>query len=115
VSVVIPTYNGGAYISQAIDSLLAQTLPPAEIIVVDDGSTDDTRGALAPYGASIRYFRQQNRDVFAARNRGVEKAKHELIAFLDSDDVWHPRKLELQTKGFMSVPGLGILGISCFL
>jgi glycosyltransferase involved in cell wall biosynthesis len=96
VSVVIPTFNRAQLLGRAIDSVLAQTFRDLEIIVVDDGSTDDTRDVVARYGDAVRYLHQPNAGVSAARNAGVRAARHELIAFLDSDDVWLPRKLELQ-------------------
>ena len=114
VSVVIPTYNSARFVTQAIDSLLAQTAPPAEIIVVDDGSTDDTRDRLLPYRGRILYLPQQNGGVSAARNHGVQRATGAFVAFLDADDVWHPRKLELQMEAFRRQPELGLLGTDCF-
>jgi glycosyltransferase involved in cell wall biosynthesis len=110
VSVVIPTYNRAQVVHQAIDTALAQTLPPAEIIVVDDGSDDDTRERLASYMDRIIYIRQENQGVSAARNTGVRAAKGNLIAFLDSDDVWHPRKLELQLHYLKEYPEVALLG-----
>src|SRR5262249_42853631 len=82
-----------AYLKTAIDSALAQTLPPAEIVVVDDGSTDETTTTLARYGDRIRAIRQDNAGQAAARNRGVAEARSEWVAFLDSDDRWEPRAL----------------------
>ena len=114
VSVVIPSYDRGHLLTQAIDSVLAQTVAPAEIIVVDDGSTDDTRERLRPYAGHIRYVWQPNQGVSAARNCGLREATGELIAFLDSDDVWHPRKLELQLAVLRRRPDLGLLGTSQF-
>jgi glycosyltransferase involved in cell wall biosynthesis len=96
VSVVIPAYNAAAYLRDALDSALAQTRPPDEIIVVDDGSTDDTAEMVARYGDRIRYIRQINRGVAAARNRGISEARGHWIAFLDADDLWYPPKLERQ-------------------
>jgi glycosyltransferase involved in cell wall biosynthesis len=96
VSVVIPVCNNEAYIAAAVRSVLAQTRPPTEIIVVDDGSTDGTASALEPYRSSVKYVYQQNRGEPAARNRGVREAKSEHVAFLDADDLWLPTKLELQ-------------------
>src|SRR5258708_5856521 len=98
VSVIIPSYNCGRYVTEAVDSALAQTHPPAEVIVVDDGSTDDTEERLRPYSGRIRYLRKENGGVATARNRGIHEAVGELIAFLDSDDSWHPRKLEIQIE-----------------
>ena len=110
VSVVIPTYNRGPLVLEAVESVLAQTVPPLEIIVVDDGSTDDTRERLRPYLTRIVYRYQENQGVSAARNHGIREARGEFIAFLDSDDVWHPRKLELQLQVFEERPDLGLLG-----
>src|SRR5262249_43626334 len=90
VTVIIPTFNRGHIVTDAIDSVLAQTVPCLEIIVVDDGSRDDTRERLVPYMDRIVYIYQHNQGVSAARNTGVDAAKGDLIAFLDSDDVWHP-------------------------
>jgi len=96
VSVVIPTYNYAKHISGAVDSVLAQTYHDYEIIVVDDGSTDDTREVLASYGDSISVVYQENGGVSSARNQGVLAASGEFIAFLDADDRWVPEKLEKQ-------------------
>ena len=95
ISVVIPTYNSGALLKQTLDSALAQTVAALEIIVVDDGSTDETPDWItAHYGERVRLIRQRNGGVAAARNTGWRAAKGEWIAFLDHDDVWHPDKLE---------------------
>ncbi len=97
VSVIIPTYNRADTVPNAIDSVLAQTYKDFEIIVVDDGSTDNTREYLSQrYGDKIRYIYQANSGPSAARNRGVRSSDSELVAFLDSDDYWLPRKLEVQ-------------------
>lgn len=96
VSAVIPVYNNGPYIAAAVKSVVDQTLPPTEIIVVDDGSTDNTAAALAPYRDRIRYVYQQNRGEPSARNRGIRESQCAYIAFLDGDDLWLPNKLELQ-------------------
>lgn len=109
ISVVIPTYNYARYLPEAIDSVLAQTYAPLEVIVVDDGSTDGTPEVLAAYGAKIRSIRQENQGVAAARNTGVSAARGEYIALLDSDDVWLPRKLELQMPRFEATPSLGFV------
>jgi glycosyltransferase involved in cell wall biosynthesis len=97
VSVIIPTFNRGPLTARAVESVLAQTYPWPEILVIDDGSTEDTGNLLIErFGDRIRYIRQSNQGPGAARNRGICEARHELVAFLDSDDVWLPRKLEAQ-------------------
>ncbi len=110
VSVVIPTYNCGPYVAEAVESVLAQTRPAAEVLVVDDGSTDDTAGRLARFAAPVRVIRKENGGVSTARNRGVEEATGDLVAFLDADDAWHPRKLEVQLAALAGRPDLGLLG-----
>jgi glycosyltransferase involved in cell wall biosynthesis len=110
ISVVIPTFNSAGLVTDAIDSALAQSRPPTEVIVVDDGSTDDTAKRLACYGPRIRYIHQPNGGVSAARNRGVAEAAAEYVAFLDADDVWHPRKLERQVAALAAQPGCVLLG-----
>src|SRR5208337_4579078 len=114
VSVVIPTYNRGELLIETIESILAQTAKPGEVIVVDDGSTDDTQERLARYADRVRYVRQPNQGVAAARNHGVREARGKWIAFIDSDDVWHPRKLECQLRVLADHPDLGILGTALF-
>ena len=109
VSVVIPTYNHALFLREAVDSVLAQTVAPVEIIVVDDGSSDETPAILASYGDRIRVIRQENGGVAVARNTGIVAARGELLAFLDSDDVWLPRKLELQLQLFDRDPDLGLV------
>jgi glycosyltransferase involved in cell wall biosynthesis len=94
ISAVIPTYNREGTIGRAIDSVLAQEFAPAEIIVIDDGSTDRTSQILAGYGTRIRCVHQANAGVAAARNHGVELAAADWIAFLDSDDFWLPHHLK---------------------
>jgi GT2 family glycosyltransferase len=96
ISVIIPTYNRAAWVVEAVDSVLDQTYRDLELIVVDDGSTDETPARLAAYGRRLRYDRQEHSGVSAARNRGLALASGEWIAFLDSDDLWLPRKLEVQ-------------------
>jgi glycosyltransferase involved in cell wall biosynthesis len=114
VTVIVPAFNCRQWIRQAIDSVLGQTVAPAEIIVIDDGSTDGTGEILADYGTRIRTIVQSNRGVAAARNAGLRAAKGELIAFLDADDVWHPRKLELQRRAMADRPRIGLLGTGVF-
>ena len=96
VSVIIPAYNTEKYIRRAIDSVLAQTHPAAEIIVVDDGSTDGTPEIVQSYGPPVRYIYQANAGPGAARNAGIRAAQGDWIAFLDSDDEWLSEKLHVQ-------------------
>jgi glycosyltransferase involved in cell wall biosynthesis len=98
VTVVIPAYNAEAYIGKALGSALGQTYEPLEIIVVDDGSSDDTSGIVRRAGSRVRLLRQENLGSGAARNRALAEARGDFVAFLDSDDVWHPRKLEFQIR-----------------
>ncbi len=93
ITAVVPTYNRGPLVARAVQSMLAQTRPPDEIVVVDDGSTDDTLERLRPYLDHIRYVRQANAGGSAARNRGVEEASNPWVAFLDSDDHWRPEHM----------------------
>lgn len=109
VSVVIPTYNSAKYLPQALDSVLQQTYTDYEIIAIDDGSTDNTRAVIEPYLAKIHYVYQENQGVAAARNRGIELAKGELIAFLDADDLFLPDKLQAQVAIFEAQPDLGMV------
>ncbi len=104
VSVIIPTYNRGWVLREAIDSVLAQDYKNYELIVVDDGSTDDTGKILDAYGRDIIVLRQTNKGVSAARNRGIVQAQGQLIAFLDSDDTWLPSKLSRQIDFFTLHP-----------
>jgi glycosyltransferase involved in cell wall biosynthesis len=96
ISLVIPTLDRAHTLPRALDSVLAQTRPADEIIVIDDGSTDDTAELVHKRYPSVRYIRQPNRGVSAARNAGIRIASGDWIALLDSDDAWHPRKLERQ-------------------
>lgn len=98
VSVVIPTYNRAGIICETIDNLFQQTYRHFEVIVVDDGSTDDTRSKLLKYGNRIRLIRQKNCGPAVARNHGARVARGEIIAFQDSDDLWKPTKLERQVS-----------------
>ena len=104
VSVIIPTFNRGWILKEAIDSVLAQDFTDFELIVVDDGSTDDTDQILDDYGQDLMVIRQTNQGVSAARNRGIDAAAGRLIAFLDSDDLWLPRKLSTQVAFFDANP-----------
>lgn len=109
ISVVIPNYNYGRYLAETLESVFAQTLPPHEVIVVDDGSTDNSSEILSSYGDRVRVVRQQNRGVAAARNAGIELATGEFVAFLDADDIWLPQKLERQVERFLADPEIGLV------
>ncbi len=98
VSVIIPTYNRAELICETIENIFQQTYPNIELIIVDDGSTDNTQSVLRSYGNKIRSVFQENRGPSAARNRGIAVAMGEIIAFQDSDDVWHPTKIERQVS-----------------
>lgn len=98
VSVVIPTYNRAGLLREAVESVLKQTYSPVEVVVVDDGSTDDTAAVVQEYGNRVRYSRRPNGGVNAARNIGFKQAKGQYVALLDSDDLWEPYKIELQVE-----------------
>lgn len=104
VSVVIPAFNCEAYIDETIEGVLLQTLPPHEVIVVDDGSTDGTAEKLQKYRHVIRYIHQSNKGPSAARNVAVSNASGDYIAFLDNDDVWLPDKLARQVDALQRHP-----------
>ena len=106
VSVIIPTYNREKFVTKAIDSVLAQRFTDLEIIVVDDGSTDNTRDILKPYFSKINYFYQDNHGVSAARNTGIAASKGTWIAFLDSDDEWLPEYLDWQMERVRLCPSV---------
>jgi SAM-dependent methyltransferase len=109
ISVIIPAYKAAQTIGQAVRSVLAQTVRPDEILVIDDGSPDDLPAAVAEFGSAVTLIRQPNSGVAAARNRGVELARGELLAFLDADDYWEPHKLEKQLEILNSDPHIGIV------
>jgi glycosyltransferase involved in cell wall biosynthesis len=109
ISVIIPTYNHARYVSLAIESVLAQTLSPHQIIVVDDGSKDKTEEILADYQDKVIYVKQENQGVAAARNNGVEKSNGDYVAFLDADDEWFPQKLEKQVTVFERGKEIGLV------
>jgi glycosyltransferase involved in cell wall biosynthesis len=98
VSVIIPTYNRANSVPRAIESVLNQTMPVSEIIVVDDGSRDNTREVIHSYKPRIKYIYQNNAGPAAARNRGIAESKCRWLAFLDSDDIWLPQKIERQLQ-----------------
>jgi glycosyltransferase involved in cell wall biosynthesis len=104
VSVVIPTYNREHLLERSLDSVLGQTLAADEIIVVDDGSTDNTVSTLKSLHPEVKLIQQDNLGVSAARNAGIAASRHEWIALLDSDDVWHENKLERQISALKNDP-----------
>jgi glycosyltransferase involved in cell wall biosynthesis len=105
-SVVIPAYNAAATIAEAIDSVLTQTIPPSEIIVVDDGSTDDTAAIVSSIPGPIQVMRRSNGGPGAATTTGFLAAKFPRLATLDSDDLWLPRKIERQMEFLAANPGI---------
>jgi glycosyltransferase involved in cell wall biosynthesis len=104
ITVLIPAYNAFSTIRLAIDSVLSQTVPPDEILVIDDGSTDQTAAILDSYRPAISVFRQENKGVAHTRNLLCAHATGDLVAFLDADDLWHPRYLEVQRQLFQQHP-----------
>ena len=106
VSIIIPAYNAAQYVVEAVESALAQTYKNCEVVVVDDGSTDNTRSILAPYVESgrIKYVYQPNAGLSAARNMGIKSSKGEYVALLDADDVFLPEKIERQVAYLESHP-----------
>lgn len=107
VSCIIPVYNRERFLSEGIESLLAQTRLPDEIVVVDDGSTDGSADIARGFGDRVRYIHQKNAGPAAARNHGVREAQGDFISFLDADDLWEPTKLERQLQRFAERPELG--------
>jgi glycosyltransferase involved in cell wall biosynthesis len=104
ISCIVPVCNGQRYLAETISSILAQTHQALEIIVVDDGSTDETATVARGFGPRIQYSWQENAGEAAARNRGLRVAQAELIAFLDADDLWHPEKLQRQAAWLRDRP-----------
>jgi glycosyltransferase involved in cell wall biosynthesis len=109
VSVIIPTYNRARFIRDAVESALNQTQPPEEILVIDDGSTDNTAEILAKYPPPVRVIRQRNRGRSAARNVGLDQARGETIMFLDSDDILLPTNLERCTAAMRANSRIGVV------
>jgi glycosyltransferase involved in cell wall biosynthesis len=109
VSAIVPVFNGERYLDEALRSALDQTLPPSEVIVVDDGSTDRSGEIAESFGDPVRCIRQENLGVARARNRGLSVATGEFIAFLDHDDLWPPTKLEVQVAALRANPDVGIV------
>ena len=107
ISIIIPAYNVGPFIAETIESALAQTRRDREVIVINDGSTDDTEAQVEPYRDRIVYLRHENRGVMATRNAGLRAARGEYIALLDGDDLWEPRFLDVLAGMLDADPGLG--------
>ena len=105
-SVIIPAYNAEHYVREAIDSALSQTHMPVEILVVDDGSTDETPEIVRSYDSTVQLIQQENQGPGAARNRGAKVAFGDWLAFLDADDVWEPSKLEKQSATIQHSTGI---------
>ena len=108
ISVIVPTYNRAQQLPRALDSILCQSCSPKEIIVVDDGSTDETSALMTSEYPEIVFIQQQNAGVSSARNVGIKRASGDWIAFLDSDDEWLPEKLEIQMKALYENPEIKI-------
>jgi glycosyltransferase involved in cell wall biosynthesis len=108
ISCIVPVYNGECYLREALDSILAQTYRPLEIIVADDGSTDGTATIAGAYGDQIRYLCQPNGGTASACNLGLRAAKGDFVAFLAADDLWHPEKLTRQMARFRERPQLDL-------
>ncbi|MGC8947353.1 MAG: glycosyltransferase [Anaerolineae bacterium] len=115
VSVIIPCYNQGRFLADAIKSVLEQDYPDKEIIVVDDGSTDETRTVAAGFGNLIKYLKQPNRGAASARNAGIRLAEGEYIAFLDADDICLPGRLSLEARVLDQRPGVGLVATDAYL
>lgn len=109
VSIIIPTYNCGKFLAQGIRSVLNQEYPHKEVIVIDDGSTDNTQDILQTFGDAITVFHQENAGAAVARNTGLQYAKGEYLAFLDADDLWLPGKLTAQVNYLETHPQVGMV------
>jgi len=109
VSVIIPVYNGESYLAEAVESILRQNHELLEIIIVDDGSTDNTAKVVAGLRGNVRYVHQSNSGPSAARNRGLKMTQGDLIGFLDADDLWGKNKLKIQIGHFEKNPSLEIV------
>lgn len=109
VTIIIPTFNSARFICQTLDSVLAQTFSDFEVLVVDDGSADDTVESLPRSDSRVRVIQQRNGGVAAARNTGIRNAHGRYVAFLDHDDLWHPQKLAAQLECFRRNPEVGLV------
>jgi|GEM_PF-150881 len=119
VSIIIPLFNGTRYIAEALDSITCQTYPALEILIIDDGSTDNPKGIIDRFRESslvpVEYFYQDNRGPNTARNTGIKKAKGDFIAFLDADDIWLPEKISTQMDFFSSHADVAFVGCGFYL
>lgn len=109
VSVIIPTFNAGKYITQTIESVLAQSLAGIEVLIIDDESSDNTVAIVESFGGPVRLIQQNNAGVCVARNRGITEATGEFICFMDHDDYWFPEKLELQVNAMRNGANVGVV------
>lgn len=109
VSVVMPVYNSEEYLRRAMESVFKQSYKNYEFIIIDDGSTDTSLDIINEYKDKIIYFYQDNSGVSAARNKGIGLSKGELIAFLDSDDLWYPEKLQVQVDAYLKEPEAALI------
>ena len=109
VAAIVPAYNAAGHLAACIESILAQTVPVDEVIVVDDGSRDNTREVIESFGPRVRCISQPNQGPGAARNNAIRSTKAEWIAFLDADDAWAPNKIEVQMKAAREHPNYAIL------
>jgi glycosyltransferase involved in cell wall biosynthesis len=112
-SIIIPTFNRGWILRDALESIFAQGMPEVEVIVVDDGSTDDTKAVVGAYGSCVQYVYQENRGPAAAKNEGIRRARGRYMAFLDSDDVWLPGKLHTELEYFHAFPTADVVISNC--
>jgi glycosyltransferase involved in cell wall biosynthesis len=115
VSVIIPAFNAASFIRNAIDSAMAQSWPSMEIIVVNDGSNDDTPDILDSYKHEIRIINKSNGGLSSARNRGIQESTGEFVAFLDADDLWLPEKISRQVEALMNKPVIGFCSTQAVL
>jgi len=116
ISVIVPVYNRAHYITECLNSVFKQTFRDYEVILVDDGSTDNIREVLSPYSNRIHYFYKGNGGAASARNMGINKCKGEFVAWLDSDDKWFEYKTEIEAQILKKIPNLGFVysDFSCF-
>lgn len=108
ISCIVPVFNGESHLRETLDSILAQTHRPIEVIVVVDGSSDASAEIALGYGPPVRLVRQDERGPAGTRNRGIEEARGDYLAFLDQDDLWHPEKLSRQRQRFRLRPELSV-------